>query len=54
MMSFGGNESHCSLGMSTHAMNINTASRNTVSSSGNIWYHLETFELAVYHSKLAF
>jgi hypothetical protein len=27
MMSFGGNESRCSSGMSTHAMNINTAGR---------------------------
>jgi hypothetical protein len=54
MMSFGGNESYCSSGMSTNAININTAGRNAVSSSGNIWHGPETFELAVYHSELAF
>jgi len=54
MMSFGGNESCCSLGMSAHAININTAGRNAVSSSGNIRHCPETFELTVYHSELAF
>jgi hypothetical protein len=40
--------------MSAHAININTAGRNAVSSSGNIWHRPETFKLTVYHSKLAF